>query len=106
MKPNMNARHWLMAKVEELGFSGTANLIGISRQNLYLMRGKIAVPVTETRRTIASCMTAEGIVKDEWDVKLDFLTCMVDMERAVAAVDNARSATDNGPAHNADGSTT
>jgi len=106
MKPNTNARHWLMAKVEELGFSGAAKLIGISRQNLYLMRGKIAVPVSETRRTIAACMTSEGIVKDEWDVKLDFLTCMVDMERAVAAVDKARSTTDNGSAHNSDGSTT
>ena len=102
----MNARYWLVKKIDDLGFAEAAKLVGITRQNLYLMKAKVSVPQMGTRRTIAEKMTAEGIVKDEWDVKLDFLACMVDMERQLAAVDKARSTTDNGPAHNADGSTT
>jgi len=106
MKQNITARDWLMAKVDELGFAEVGNLLGITRQNVYLMKAKATVPQSETRRTIAACMTAEGIVKDEWDVKIDFQTRVAEMERVITAVDKARSTTDNGPAHNADGSTT
>lgn len=106
MKQNMNARDWLMGKLDELGFAGVGKLLGVTRQNIYLMKAKATVPQSETRRAIAETMTSEGFQKDEWDVKIDFQTRVSEMERAIAAVDKARSATDNGPAHTSDGSTT
>jgi len=101
----MNAKTWLIEKSANLGVTKFAELTGLTRPSVYQLRGQATIPQRKTCKLIAERMTADGIAKGAHEVQADF-AYMAGLMFNAMAVDNARSTTDNGPAHNADGSTT
>lgn len=101
----MNAKKWLIEKSTELGVTKFSELTGLTRPSVYQLRGQATIPQRKTCKLIAAAMTADGINKGAHEVQGDF-AYMAGLMFNAMDVDKVRPATENGPAHNFDGSTT
>lgn len=101
----MNAKKWLIEKSTELGVTKFAQWTGLTRASVYELRGQATVPQRKTCKLLAAAMTADGVEKGAHEVQADF-AYMAGLMFNAMDVDTARSTNENGPAHNADGSTT
>ena len=103
----MNAKKWITTKAGEMGATALSKHLGICRQGVYDLRSTAAVPGFKIANLIAQAMIKDGHDTDKYKVRMDFQRAAEVLLRAQdAALDRLSAIDDNGPAHNADGSTT